>query len=81
MSNTVNGLGNNFGNAYGGYGNRNPYETGQMNGPYPGAGGLGFGGGLFGQDLEGKSSLILPLAGAALLGNYLIYHPSHIFNL
>lgn len=36
-----------------------------MNGPYPGA---GFSGGLLPPDLEQKSSLILPLAGAALLG-------------
>lgn len=60
----VNGLGNNYGNSYGGspsYGNRYPYEGGSMNGPFPGAG-------LFPQDLEGKKSLLLPLAGAALLG-------------
>lgn len=62
---TVNGLGSNYGNSYGGasYGNRYPYEGGSINGPFPGAG-------MFpgAQDLEGKKSLLLPLAGAALLG-------------
>lgn len=73
--------GNSYGNSYGGglYGNRNPYETGQVNGPYPGSGFGGMGGGFGGigggfggmglpNDYEGKKSLILPLAGAALLG-------------
>lgn len=65
--NAINGVGSNYGGgAYGPYGEtpygqRNPY--GQVNGPYPGAPGL------FPPDLEGKKSLILPLAGAALLGN------------
>lgn len=58
------GLGNN--NA-GGYGGRYPYEGGSMNGPYP-TPATGFGAGIFPPDLEGKTSLILPLAGAALLG-------------
>lgn len=69
------GLGN-TGGVYGGsYGNRNPYEGGSINGPYPGAGGMFPGGpgglnGLFaGGDPDGKTSIILPLAGAALLGN------------
>lgn len=58
----VNGLGSVYGNSYGGsYGNRYPYEGGSMNGPLPGAG-------MFSQDFEGKKSLLLPLAGAALLG-------------
>lgn len=64
--NPSSGFGNN-------YGNRNPYEGGQVNGPYPGSGIAGAFGGMgngmgFPPDLEGKSSLILPLAGAALLG-------------
>lgn len=75
--------GNSYGSSYGGGsygggsygGNRNPYPLGggSINGPYPGTG-MGMGGlhgglqGLFPQDLEGKSSLILPIAGAALLG-------------
>lgn len=68
-----------YGNSYGGgiygnnrpsdfYGNNRPYD-GQVNGPYPGQGGLMMPGG-FGGDFEGKSSLILPLAGAALLGKF-----------
>jgi hypothetical protein len=63
-------------NGVGGYGsplgvNRNPYEGGSINGPYPGAGGLfpGLGGGFPSAyaDDSGKS-VLLPLAGAALLG-------------
>ena len=66
--NPASGIGNALG---GGYGNRYPYEGGSVNGPYPGAGagiGGGFGAGLFPPDIEGKTSVILPLAGAALLG-------------
>lgn len=63
--NPTSGYGSGYGNSLGGYGNRNPYEGGSINGPYPGS---GFGGGMFPQDFEGKKSLILPLAGAALLG-------------
>lgn len=49
------------------YGNRYPYQGGSVNGPYPGV----FGGhGLLPPDLESKSSLLLPLAGAALLGKF-----------
>lgn len=67
--NPSSGFGSGYGNSLGGYGNRNPYEGGSMNGPYPGAGlGGNFGAGMFPQDLESKKSLILPLAGAALLG-------------
>lgn len=62
--------GNNYGNSIGSYGNRNPYEGGSINGPYQGPG-VGMGMGMFPQDLEGKTSLILPLAGAALLGKFL----------
>ena len=55
----------NYGNTYG---NRYPYQGGSINGPYyPGMGGAGASG-IFPPDLEGKSSLLLPLAGAALLG-------------
>lgn len=71
------GFGNNYGggSGLGGYGGRYPQEGGSINGPYPGPGGLqgGMPGGpmqgLFPPDLEGKTSLILPLAGAALLGS------------
>lgn len=61
------GMSNSYGGSFGGYGNR-PYEGGSINGPYPGAPGAGVAG-LFNQDMDGKSSLILPLAGAALLGS------------
>lgn len=62
--------GGNYGNSrpYDGYGSNRPYD-GQVNGPYPGQAGPMMPGG-FGGDFEGKSSLILPLAGAALLGNF-----------
>lgn len=65
--NAMNGVGSNYGGgAYGPYGTspygvRNP--NGQVNGPFQGIHGM------FPPDFEGKSSLILPLAGAALLGN------------
>lgn len=56
----VNTYGNNYGNRY-------PYQGGPVSGPYPG---VGVGGpGIFSPDLEGKSSLLLPIAGAALLGS------------
>lgn len=65
------GFGNNYGGGSGygnsGYGGRFPIEGGSINGPYPSQGG-GPLQGMFPPDLEGKSSLILPLAGAALLG-------------
>lgn len=60
--------GNNYGNSYG---SRYPYQGGPVNGPYPGMSGIGGIGGLGGilpQDLEAKTSLLLPIAGAALLG-------------
>lgn len=51
------------------YGNRYPYQGGPVNAPYPGLGGLGgLGSGLLPPELEAKTSLILPVAGAALLG-------------
>lgn len=66
-----------YGNSYGGgtYGNNRPYDVnrpydGQVNGPYPGQTGPMMPGIFGGGDFEGKSSLILPLAGAALLGNF-----------
>lgn len=58
------GWGNTYGSGVGSYGNRYPNGGGSVNGPFPGAG-------IFPQDPDGKSSLLLPLAGAALLGNFL----------
>lgn len=65
------GLGGTYGNNGGTFGNSygsRPYEGGSYNGPYAGPGGMPGMGGMFPQDFDSKKSLILPLAGAALLG-------------